>query len=89
MIIYYTYPQFSTAMRVSPGAIVWTLFVLGGASLVGQVVRVLSIDVDDPPEESTTTGNQPRESADGLGSEDNQLLWFIQVSISCQLQNDV
>ncbi len=71
-------------MRVSPGAIVWTLLVLGGASLVGQVVRVLSIDVDEPPEESTTSGNQTAASAEGLGSRDNQLLWFIQVSISWQ-----
>lgn len=69
-------------MRVSPGAIVWTLLVLGGASLVGQVVRVLSIDVEYPSEEPTSADNQPKESAECLGSRDNQLLWFIQVRIS-------
>lgn len=72
-------------MRVSPGAIIWTLLVLGGASLVGQVVRVLSIDVEDPPEESTTATNQTRESGvEGLGLGDDQLLWFLQVSITWQ-----
>lgn len=72
-------------MRVSPGAIIWTLLVLGGASLVGQVVKVLSIDVEDPPEESTTATNQTRESGvEGLGLGDDQLLWFLQVSITWQ-----
>lgn len=67
-------------MRVRLGAIVWTLLVLGGASLVGQVVRVLSIDVNDPSGEDTNPGNQSRGSPDSLGSSEDQLLWFIQVS---------
>lgn len=48
---------------------------------MGQVVRVLSIDVEDPPEESTAAGNQTRESdVEGLGSGNDQLLWFLQIS---------
>lgn len=67
-------------MRVSPGAIVWTLLVLGGASLVGQVVRVLSIDVDETLQDYTNNGNQSRGPREGLGSSDDHILWFMQIS---------
>ena len=67
-------------MRVSPGAIVWTLLVLGGASLVGQVVRVLSIDVDETLQDDKNDRNQSRGPHDSLGSSDDHILWFMQVS---------
>ncbi|KAG0724229.1 Transmembrane protein 62 [Chionoecetes opilio] len=67
-------------MRVRLAAIVWTLLVLGGASLIGQVVRVLSINVDDTPEEYSGAGNQSRGSPTALDASDDHLTWFIQIS---------
>ncbi|KAK3863323.1 hypothetical protein Pcinc_030893 [Petrolisthes cinctipes] len=69
-------------MRVRLGTIIWTLLVLGGASLVGQVVRVLSVDVtDSPPTDQTTSYHNTTTSLDAtLGTEDNNLMWFMQIS---------
>lgn len=73
-------------MRVGLGTIVCTLMVLGGASLVGQVVRVLSIDVTDAPNRlgSASTIASTRRTSGGsanlhLDSNPNHLIWFMQV----------
>lgn len=70
-------------MRVRLGTIVWALLVLGGASLVGQVVRVLSVDVTDvppTPDDPNTTQHDANSFPDTtLGEDDSNLMWFMQV----------
>ncbi|XP_045625746.1 transmembrane protein 62 [Procambarus clarkii] len=68
-------------MRIGLGTIVWTILALGGASLVGQVVRVLSIDVTEPPNNTHRTKNRRTESGNVvLDSSSNHLIWFMQIS---------
>ncbi|XP_042216646.1 transmembrane protein 62-like isoform X2 [Homarus americanus] len=68
-------------MRVGLGAIVWTILVIGGASLVGQVVRVLSIDLREPLDDGHDTRPRRRESAQVvLDSAADHLIWFMQIS---------
>lgn len=79
-------PCDQAVMRVRLGTIIWALLVLGGASLVGQVVRVLSVDVTDlPPTPDDTTTNTQHDansfSDTTLGADDDNLVWFMQVRI--------
>ncbi|XP_071537020.1 transmembrane protein 62-like [Panulirus ornatus] len=68
-------------MRVALGTVVWAILVVGGASLVGQVVWVLSVDVKEPSDERHDTGNKHGGAGHiTLASEAEHLIWFMQIS---------
>lgn len=70
-----------SAMRVSLSALVWTLVVLGGASLIGRVVHVLSVDVTEFSPEHHEDENTLSKSSDEMhvNSKPHHLVWFVQV----------
>ncbi|XP_042875483.1 transmembrane protein 62-like [Penaeus japonicus] len=68
-------------MRVGLGTLVWAIIVLGGASLVGRVVHVLSVDVEEAFEEHESHKNgHSRNSQAQLRADSDHLMWFMQVS---------
>ncbi|KAK7084075.1 Transmembrane protein 62, partial [Halocaridina rubra] len=68
-------------MRIGIGTLVWTLVVLGGASLVGRVVHILSVDGKASPTDQREVNNASIKGAGmHLDAKLQHLLWFIQIS---------
>ncbi|XP_064082624.1 transmembrane protein 62-like isoform X1 [Macrobrachium nipponense] len=68
-------------MRIGLSALVWTVVVLGGASLIGRVVHVLSVDVREFSPDNHDHEKDGKDSKQvHINAKPNRLVWFVQIS---------